>query len=562
MPSTTTVAVYARVSSDRQARDQTIASQIAALRQRVKDDGCVWNEALCFVDDGCTGSTLLRPALERLRDAAANGLCERLYVHSPDRLARRHAHQALLIDELRRAGVEIVFLNRAIGASAEDELLLQVQGVIAEYERAKIQERSRRGKRHSAQRGAVSVFSAAPYGYRYLRKTADTPARFEILPDEAAVVERIFTWVAQARCSIREVCRRLEKQGIPTRGGKRRWDPATVRGLLRNPAYRGQAAYGKTRNGERKPRLRPQRGRPEVPRRPAVAQPRPRDEWIEVPVPPIVSAALFDAVAEQLRDNRRRHRARPHGAHLLQGLIVCQCCGYACYAQSTHAAKVAPEAAKQGITYGYYRCIGRDRQRGDGQRICHLPSVPKEPLESVVWNDIRALLADPERIQAEYQRRAQEQADATPAQRQQLDARRQRAAQAVTRLLDGYTEGLLDKAEFEPRIRVAKQRLSELDAEHKLLLERETRDQQLRVVIHHLENFAHRVHRGLDEADATARRELICALVKRVEIGVEEIRVVYQIPLCPFDQSPTGGHLRHWVWRLDAAFFLWHFGAN
>ena len=137
-----------------------------------------------------------------------------------------------------------------------------------------------------------------------------------------------------------------------------------------------------------------------------------------------------------------------------------------------------------------------------------------------------------------------------------------RAAQAVTRLLDGYTEGLLDKAEFEPRIRVAKQRLSELDAEHKLLLERETRDQQLRVVIHHLENFAHRVHRGLDEADATARRELICALVKRVEIGVEEIRVVYRIPLCPFDQSPTGGHLRHWVWRLDAAFFLWHFGAN
>src|SRR5437867_335579 len=246
----TRVAVYARVSSDRQARDQTIASQLAALRQRVGEDGCVWNDALCFVDDGFTGSILLRPALERLRDAAASGLCERLYVHCPDRLARRQAHQALLVDELRRAGVDVVFLNRAIGVSPEDELLLQVQGIIAEYERAKIQERSRRGKRHSAQRGAVSVFSVAPYGYLYIRKTTGTPARFEIIPEEAAVVERIFVWVAQARCSIREVCRRLEKEGILTRSGKRRWEPATVRGLLRNPAYCGQAAYGKTLNGE------------------------------------------------------------------------------------------------------------------------------------------------------------------------------------------------------------------------------------------------------------------------------------------------------------------------
>src|SRR5512143_1900506 len=180
------VAIYARVSSERQARAQTIASQLAALRQRLADDGVVTSDALTFIDDGCSGSTLLRPALERLRDAADSGLFERLYVHSPDRLARRFAHQALLIDEMKRCGVEVVFLNRPIGGTPEDELLLQVQGVVAEYERAKIQERSRRGKRHAANQGAVSVFSTAPYGYRYIRKTPDTPARFEILPDEAA----------------------------------------------------------------------------------------------------------------------------------------------------------------------------------------------------------------------------------------------------------------------------------------------------------------------------------------------------------------------------------------
>jgi site-specific DNA recombinase len=546
MPEICTVAVYARVSSERQARDNTIASQLHALRQRVHDDGCAWNDDLCFVDDGCSGSTLLRPALERLRDAAANGLLERLYVQAPDRLARCHAYQILLVDELRRLGIEVVFLNRAIGSSAEDELLLQVQGVIAEYERAKIQERNRRGKRHRAQHGAVSVFSTAPYGYRYVAKAAGTPARFEILPDEAAVVEQIFTWVAEARCSIREACSRLKKQGVVTRNGKRDWSTTTVRRLLRNPAYSGQAAYGKTRYGERQPRLRPQRGHAEVPRRPSVAQPRPREEWLTVAVPAIVSSALFDAVAEQLHDNRRRHRARPPRVHLLQGLLVCQCCGYSCYLQSARAA-----AGK--TRYGYYRCIGCDRHRGDdGRPICQLPRLPQQPLEDAVWNDVHALLANPERIQAEYQRRAQEHSRALSPQREQLDRRRQRATQTVRRLIDAYSEGLLDKTEFEPRVRAAKQRLSEIDAEHKLLLEQETRDQHLRAVIQHLDQFAQRVHQGLDGADATLRRELICALVKRVELGMKEVRIVYRIPLNPFDQGPTRGHLRHWAGRFNA----------
>lgn len=539
------VAVYARVSSDRQARENTIASQVAVLRERVAQDGYTLSDALCFIDDGCSGSTLLRPALERLRDAAASALFDRLYVLAPDRLARRQAHQALLLDELQRCHIEVVFLNRAIGASAEDELLVQVQGVIAEYERAKIQERSRRGKRHAAQRGAVSVFSTAPYGYRYLSKSPTTPARYEIVPDEAAVVQQLFTWVAQERCSLRELCRRLKKQRILTRSGRRVWEPATVRGLLRNPAYCGQAAYGKTRISERRPRLRPQRGRPEVPRRVGVSYPQPREEWISVAVPALISTELFEAAAEQLGLNRQRHRARLRGAgHLLQGLVVCQQCGYACYGQS------AQRHASRG-RYGYYRCIGKDRRRGDGQRVCHLPTVPLTLLESAVWQDVRALLADPSRVQAEYARRVKER-NSSP-QHEQLQARRQRVQRGLARLIDAYTEGLLDKTEFEPRLRGVKQRLNELDTEAKVMAERETRDQHLRVVIHRLEQFAQRVSQGLDSADTNLRRELIRALVKRVELSAEEVRIVYRIDLRPFDQGPQGGHLRHCVRRLDTA---------
>jgi DNA invertase Pin-like site-specific DNA recombinase len=181
-------ALYARVSSEQQATAHTIASQLAALRERVAADGLTLRDDLSFIDEGYSGATLIRPALEGLRDAAAAGEVDRLYVHSPDRLARKYAYQALLLDEFQRAGVEVVFLNRALGQSPEDDLLLQVQGMVAEYERAKILERSRRGKRHGAHSGVVNVLSGAPYGYRYLTKHEGSgQARYEILLEEARV---------------------------------------------------------------------------------------------------------------------------------------------------------------------------------------------------------------------------------------------------------------------------------------------------------------------------------------------------------------------------------------
>ena len=236
----TQVAIYARVSSEQQAEAHTVASQVAALRERVAADGLAVSEAMQFLDEGYSGATLVRPALERLRDVVAAGSVDRLYVHSPDRLARKYAYQVLLVDEFRRAGVEVIFLNRALGQSPEDDLLLQVQGMIAEYERAKIIERHRRGKRHAARVGAVNVLSGAPYGYRYVTKYAGGgQARYEIIPDEARVVRQVFDWVGRDRLTIGEVCRRLTQAGEVTRTGKTVWDRSVVWGILKNPAYQG-----------------------------------------------------------------------------------------------------------------------------------------------------------------------------------------------------------------------------------------------------------------------------------------------------------------------------------
>src|SRR3982750_1750218 len=265
------VAIYARVSGEQQAKEDTIASQLEAVAQRIASDALECDPELRFVDDGYSGSILARPGLERLRDQAAAGAVDRLYMLDPDRLSRKYAYQVLILEELNRCGVEVVFLRNPVGRGPEQDLLLQVQGMIAEYERAKIMERCRRGKQHAARRGSVNVLSGAPYGYRYIGKhEGEGEARYQVLAEEARVVQRIFEWFANERSSLGEICRRLKRDGILTRTGKSAWDRSVVWAMLKKPAYKGTAGFGKTGAGATKtPRLRPPRGRPAHPKRPA-----------------------------------------------------------------------------------------------------------------------------------------------------------------------------------------------------------------------------------------------------------------------------------------------------
>src|SRR6266853_473452 len=275
------VALYARVSSDGQARDNTIASQIAALQERVAADGFRVLPDHAYVDEGYSGTILLRPALEKLRDAVAAGIVTRIYIHAPDRLVRRYAHQILLIEEFNRVGAEVIFLYHSIRGTAEDDLLLQVQGVIAEYERAKILERGRRGRRHAARSGSVSALTGAPFGYRYVTRGQGGVARFEVVEAEAHIVRLIFAWVGLDRMSLREVCRRLQQMGCRTRKGTTHWYASTIRGMLDNPAYIGRAAFGRARFLPPRPRLRPIRGHQKPSPRATSRVPMPREEWIE-----------------------------------------------------------------------------------------------------------------------------------------------------------------------------------------------------------------------------------------------------------------------------------------
>jgi site-specific DNA recombinase len=173
-------AIYARVSSARQKEQETIGSQTAALRSHAGQLGLDVCEQWVFEDDGHSGATLVRPALERLRDLVAQMPVDVVLIYSPDRLARKYAYQALLIDEFARAGSNVIFVRGPSSDSPEDALLVQFQGMIAEYERAQIIERTRRGKTHRARQGTVNVLSGAPFGYRYVRRSEHADARYEV----------------------------------------------------------------------------------------------------------------------------------------------------------------------------------------------------------------------------------------------------------------------------------------------------------------------------------------------------------------------------------------------
>ena len=534
MDGSVNVALYARVSSQRQAQELTIQSQVAALRQRIEEDGGVVDEALCFLDEGYSGSTLQRPALERLRDVAYCGGIDRLYVHSSDRLARRYAYQVLLLDELQKQGVEVVFLNHdPRNQSPEGNLLLQMQGMIAEYERAKILERTRRGRRYAARQGRVSVLGHAPYGYRYVSKhEGDGEARFDVVLDEARVVREMFTWAGVEGLSLGEVVGRLAERGVGTATGKACWDRATVRGILTHPAYTGSAKYPRSRLLPRKPGHRPKRGDPSIPRQEKVPSPTSPDEQYAIAVPAIVSPELFAAVAERLEENRRRYRHQKQGAEfLLSGLLVCHCCGSAyCGRRLKRRHGSAP--------YSYYRCLGTDKYRHDGEAICSNGSLNGDHLEPAVWSDVCSLLNDPERLRRECQRRL-DQSPGEDVAMPHLEKSLAQLKRRVGRLIDAYENGWLDKSDFEPRIRHVRERLAREENAFAQRQRDRASEEELRLLVGQFETFAQHIADGLEQADFDTKRKLLRLLIHRIEVDQAEIRIVYKVQPHPFVPSPA-----------------------
>ena len=518
-------AIYARVSSEQQRDEHTIASQTAALVEFAKSHELEVPKEWVFEDEGYSGATLERPGLERIRDLAAEGQIQAVLAYAPDRLSRKYAYQILLIEELARHGVETLFVKAPQGASAEDQLLVQFQGMIAEYERAQILERSRRGKRHRARSGEISVMSGAPYGYRYIRKTDEAPASYAVIDAQARVVQRVYEMYTVEGLSIGAIVRRLNEEGIPTRKKRARWERSTVWAVLRNSAYRGVACFGKTRVAARTRITRRLRLRGGISKRNSAGHERPREEWIEIPVPALVTEESFARAQELLEENKIRARRRTITPSIVQGLVSCQKCGYAFSRTST-----ITSARK----LHYYKCIGSDSWRKLGGPVCDNGRfVRQDLLDQIVWAEVIRLLEDPRLIQQELDRRLAAARAADPAKRREQSAQREltRVGKSIERLLNAYQEELVSLEQLRERMPPLRHREQALRAELQAIAD-QTNDRAMFLrLAETLTAFLARLRSAADTLDVIERQRIVRLVVKDVLVGDDAITIRHCIPI-------------------------------
>ncbi len=526
-------AIYTRVSSDRQKEDHTIASQTATLIEYAQTHGYAVPPEWTFQDEGYSGATLVRPGLEALRDLSAEGQIAAVLVYSPDRLSRKYAYQVLLTEELLRCGVEVIFLKSPAGATPEDQLVVQFQGMIAEYERAQIVERSRRGKRHKAQQGVVNVLSGAPYGYRYVKKSDHSAAHYEVIEHEAQVVRMVFETYTRRHLSINAIARLLNEQRIPTRTEKTRWERSTVWAMLRNPAYQGKACYGKTELQPRQRITRPLRQRNRLPNRNSANHERPRQEWIEVAVPAVVTEEVFALAQEQLEKNKHFSPRRTKKPTLLQGMLVCQQCGYAMYRSS---------GGRAHRKLDYYRCIGSDGYRRLNGPLCTNRPVRQDHLDEIVWEQVIRLLEDGTLIQSEIDRRREVAQNTDPRRQRGQGLRREQARleNHIERLVSAYQEGLVTLAQLRQRMPDLQKRSQAVESElHSLEMAVVDETRYLKLA-ESLAGFRTKLRVRAQTLDVRERQQLLRLLVKEILVGADALTIRHSIRIPPSGPGSDG----------------------
>ena len=307
------VAIYARVSTQRQAATLTTDQQLDRLRAHAEGQG--WSVAAdrVFRDDGYSGASLKRPGLDRLRDVAASARLDRILITEPDWLARNFVHQTLLVEELQKHGAEVAFLDRPMSRDPHDQLLLQIRGAVAEYERTLIAERMRRGRLRKLRAGTLLPWTRPPYGYRLDPDRPRDPAGVRLDEAEAAVVRDLFVWFADEGQSIYALRQNLDRLGVASPRGHRPWSTSALHTVLTNPTYIGQVFANRVRTrpaGRRRSALLPV-GHSGM----GATQAVDAAEWIAVaPVPAIISQAQFDRTQERLAYNRQMARRQQRGA--------------------------------------------------------------------------------------------------------------------------------------------------------------------------------------------------------------------------------------------------------
>lgn len=491
-------------------------------------------------------SSATKNGLDALRDTVRDRAVEHIAVLCPDRSARRYAYQVLLLEEFRKAGCQVTFLQHPISDDPSDQLLLQIQGAIAEYERAAMGERFRRGKLQKAREGHYQC-GRAPYGYRYVPRHDTVPGHLVIDEAEADLVRMIYGWLTDEQMTIRQILKRLNAGPHFPRSGRHPWSPSVVHHILAEPIYAGTAYANRY---SLVPPKKPRHGRGPRSHVASCRQPKLREQWIAISVPALVEVDTWDRAQTQLARNALlSFRNNTKYNYLLRCLLTCRTCGLAMFGRTNKATASQRERR-------FYQCHGKDCVLTARPASCPSRNIKADKIDVVVWNHVAGLLTEPARLVAQFAHFAAVEAgsDRERAADQLLRVRMERSSLADKRLLDAYEAGAVSLAEMsERRYRLAEGRRG---------LERQQQDRdrlrqaraQAEAVRTSLEAFCARVGSRLEEASLADKQAILQLVIERIIVGDGSLEIRHVIPLSPGQPSGSGVPTAHPQLRSDGVY--------
>jgi site-specific DNA recombinase len=515
------IAIYARVSTDTQAKEGTIDSQIEALKDYAKaHDLKIVFECL---DDGYSGTTLDRPGLDQLRDLAQAGSIEGVLILAPDRLSRKQANQIILMEEFKKRNIKVIFTNQNFEDSPEGNFMLQIQGALSELDRSKIIDRMRRGTIHSVKNGQV-IGNVSPYGYKFIPKSKTSVSHWEVNPEEAKTVQYIFDLYINEKLKGTQIAARLNDELVPCRTKK--WWSSQIYLILKNETYTGTAYMFKHRSIEPKkhPRVNSYRRHKN-----SAKILRPREDWIGIPVTPIIDQETWDKAQALLKQNAYQAR-RNNNKHeyLFRGLVVCGLCG------SMASGYVSNKST-------YYSCGAKRNKNINSKPHDDIIQVKHKGFDEKVWTGLTELLSDPENLKAQLEKCIQAKKaifpisqDTSEADKElmQLDAQEKR-------ILDAYREAVISLEELKAQKEKISNRRKVLEGKKKAILSHTESLGQPKITMDMLGDVSARFQRVMPKANFETREKLVNLLINSVTLMTSKAIVKGNIPITSLDALIT-----------------------
>jgi len=505
------VALYARVSTEEQREGQTIDSQIAELERFAREKG--WQITGTYKDEGWSGSMLVRPELDHLRDDASKKLFSIVLVNDVDRLARDVTHLGIVKRDLEKSGVQVRFRKLPAEQSPTYNLMVNILGSFAEFEREMIIDRTRRGRRHKVEVRQLFIGGIAPFGYRYVPKdkSSSKEGYLKIIPEEAAVVRQMFAWIDRESLSAMKVGKRLTEMHIPPRKGGDHWGKSSVLRILHTETYAGVWHYNKFEGC--------------VPKKPnstgkymrslkSSLRRRDKSEWIPLVLPDnlkIIERGQWERVQRQLDRNIAFSPRNAKHEYLLKGLVKCGGCGARYVGDPNHGRY-------------YYRCLARCKK---------MPTISEAFLDSTVWEAVKEAILNPaiilDQLAALYEHRKKD-VDKQDTEQQEIEAMLVGVNKEEERILEAYRMNILSPAQLNREMEKLRARRAPLE-ERKARLSEKAQQVEFPVIKHSLTDYCKIAAKRLSTFSGEERKQFLRLLINEIVYEGAQVIIRGVIPI-------------------------------